>query len=123
MFEGKKVLLIDDDPQLRQLLEITLEIDGFEVVQAGNGQEALEQLGRSAPDLILLDMMMPVMNGLDFLQNLRQKMACGIPVLALTAMEKADSRERIIAAGANDVLFKPIDTQEMLARIGVILNG
>ena len=122
MASTKTVLLIDDDPDLRQLMGITLELDGYHVIEAENGKEALTQIQQERPDLIMLDMMMPVMDGLSFVTELRRDPLQNIPVLALTAMDNAGSRQQVLDAGANDILFKPANTATLLTKVAEMLR-
>ena len=117
------ILLVDDDDAIRDLLSIVLEGSGYRVQTAADGRQAKEALSQqqSAPDLIVLDMMMPVMDGLAFLQWLRQERRATIPVLGLTAMEKAGSQQAILDAGATLVIFKPVNTPHLVTAVNKLL--
>ncbi|HXU79407.1 MAG TPA: response regulator, partial [Methylomirabilota bacterium] len=111
------VLIIDDEIQNRALLRDPLEARGFQVAEAVNGAEALEHIAHSPPDVILLDLMMPGMNGYEVCQRLKRDPATApIPILMVTAL--SDRKERLlgIQAGANDFLNKPIDVQDLILR-------
>lgn len=114
-----KILLVDDDAGLVELLAQVMELEGFTIDIATNGQEALEKLD-SSHDLILLDVMMPVLNGIETLKRIRQKFET--PVLMLTA--RGDEIDRVIGLelGADDYLPKPFNDRELVARMKAILR-
>ncbi|MGL4715930.1 MAG: response regulator [Aeromonas sp.] len=115
-----KILLVDDDLELTQLLTEILLLEGFQVTVAEEGTAGLQQLTEQAFDLVLLDVMMPRLDGLAMLTQLRKTQ--DTPVLMLTA--RGDSQDRIngLEAGADDYLAKPFDDRELLARIRAILR-
>jgi len=119
--EAQRILVVDDSKVVRQLVTLSLQKEGYHVHAAANGQEAIALLGDWMPDLIVLDMMMPVMDGLQFLEW-RNQHHPRLPVLALTGMERPDAREQILAAGANAVLFKPMQMPELLATVERLLD-
>ena len=114
-----KILLVDDDEGLVELLAQVMELEGFTIDIANNGQEALEKLD-SSHDLILLDVMMPILNGIETLKRIRQKFET--PVLMLTA--RGDEIDRVIGLelGADDYLPKPFNDRELVARMKAILR-
>ncbi|MGE6109189.1 response regulator [Aeromonas sobria] len=115
-----RILLVDDDLDLTQLLHEILTLEGFQVTVADDGEQGLHQLALHAFDLILLDVMMPRLNGFAMLARLRERL--DTPVLMLTA--RGDSQDRVngLEAGADDYLAKPFDDRELLARIRAILR-
>jgi DNA-binding response OmpR family regulator len=126
MNTAKKILLIDDDEDLRNLLGIYLKMSGYEVFHANHGQEGKEQLQTLIPELIILDMMMPVLDGMGFLKWLRndsQQSQRNIPVLALTGRSKKDTKTIVEDLGATDIVFKPCDPQEIVDRSQKILGS
>lgn len=114
-----KILLVDDDIELTALLTDILEMEGFDVVEANNGEQGLAKVDASV-DLILLDVMMPLMNGTEMLRRLREKHAT--PVLMLTAKGEEIDRVLGLELGADDYLPKPFSDRELLARIRAILR-
>lgn len=114
-----RVLVVDDEEQNRTLLRDPLEAHGYAVSEATNGAEALRQVTQAPPDVILLDVMMPEMDGFEVCRRLKQDPATApIPVLMVTAL--TDRKERLlgIKSGANDFLSKPVDLQDTLLRVG-----
>jgi two-component system, OmpR family, response regulator MprA len=112
----ERVLVVDDDPPLRRMLERTLAAEGFEVTVAADGGAALLAAERSAPDLIVLDVAMPVLDGLAVCRRLRDK-GLPTPILMLTARDAVPDRVRGLEAGADDYLVKPFAVQELVARL------
>jgi two-component system, OmpR family, response regulator MprA len=110
------VLLVDDDPALRQALQLALHLDGYRVAVAPDGAQALAALPDVRPDLLVLDLMMPYVNGLEVCRRMR---AAGdrTPILALTARDQVDDRVAGLDAGADDYLVKPFALAELRARL------
>jgi len=115
-----KVLVIDDDERLRKLLREYLEENGFYVFSVGDGSEALKTIEREAPDIIILDIMLPGKDGLDVLKEINRKYS--IPVIMLTA--KGEDTDRIIGLelGADDYIAKPFNPRELLARMRAVMR-
>ncbi|QXB01242.1 response regulator [Aeromonas sp. FDAARGOS 1416] len=115
-----RILLVDDDLELTQLLTEILTLEGFQVTVAEDGEEGLQRLAEQSFDLVLLDVMMPKLNGFAMLAQLRKTHET--PVLMLTA--RGDSQDRVngLEAGADDYLAKPFDDRELLARVRAILR-
>ncbi|MEZ4510663.1 MAG: hybrid sensor histidine kinase/response regulator [Chloroflexota bacterium] len=112
------ILVVDDNESVRELLHMLLEARGHNVALAKNGQEALEIMSRSVIDLVLLDIMMPVMDGYDVLRWMRAKPELSSkPVVVLTALNDTDSIIKCIELGADDYLFKPINRAILMARV------
>ena len=115
-----KVLVVEDEEDIAALVVSALESDGFEVVSASNGMEAMERVEKDHPDLVVLDVMMPVISGLEVLQNIRQK--GNTPVILLTALESEDNRVRGLQLGADDYIVKPFSVRELSARVTALLR-
>jgi two-component system response regulator MprA len=113
---AETVLVVDDDPPLRRMLERTLTAEGFEVTVAGDGGAALVAAERSAPDVIVLDVAMPVLDGLAVCRRLRAK-GLPTPILMLTARDAVPDRVQGLEAGADDYLVKPFAVEELIARL------
>ena len=117
----KRILIVDDDDEIRELLEFDIASSGYFVDVATNGLEGLNKALNNTYDLILLDVMMPKMNGFEVCKNIRQaKLA--VPVLMLTAKGTIDDKTTGFDCGADDYLVKPFDIQEVLLRIRVLLR-
>lgn len=114
----KKILLVEDNQVNRELVREMLEGGEFEVFEAENGLEALHMLPKTAPDLVLLDIQMPVLDGMSAIRQLRQKpQYADLPVVALTAYAMVGDKERVLAAGFTGYLSKPIERKSLLAEI------
>lgn len=114
------ILLIDDDIEFTELLNELLSLEGFEITIAHNGQEGLDKLESNCYDLVLLDVMMPVKNGIETLKELRQNFT--LPVLMLSARDDQIDRILGLELGADDYLPKPFNDRELIARIKAILR-
>jgi DNA-binding response OmpR family regulator len=117
---GKRVLVVDDDPDIRELLFTALEDEGFEVVPAGNGQEALAVIKSFRPDVIVLDLMMPVMDGWQFVQEMRARDE-DIPIVLLSAARDLKTHAKALAAA--DIIEKPFDLAELLPKIARVASA
>jgi two-component system response regulator MprA len=115
------VLVVDDDGPIRRMLERTLAADGYEVTGAAGGGEALAAIERSTPDLVVLDVAMPDVDGLSVCRRLRAK-GLGLPILLLTARDAVADRVRGLDAGADDYLVKPFAAEELLARVRALVR-
>jgi two-component system response regulator MprA len=114
-------LVVDDDPQLREALTRALELDGYEVGTASNGAKALEAVGKQRPDVMVLDVMMPYVGGLDVCRTLRERND-RLPILVLTARDEVGDRVAGLDAGADDYLTKPFALDELRARLRALLR-
>ena len=116
----RRILLVDDDPNLLVVLAEQLRDDGFEVSTARDGQEALHRLDAGWPDLILLDLMMPKVDGLALAREI--KAAADLPIIVLSAIDTADSKARLLDEVAEDYVSKPYHYPELRARIERVLR-
>jgi len=113
------VLVVDDEEQNRSLLRDPLEARGYEIAEAENGLLALQKVAKRPPDVILLDLMMPRMDGFEVCRRLKKDLKTAhIPILIVTALSERKERLMGIEAGANDFLNKPIDIQDVILRVG-----
>ena len=121
---SRSILIVDDEPQTRDLLRLMLKRDGFEVFEAEDGYEALEKVKALVPDMVLLDVMMPDIDGLTVCRRIREdKMLAGMPVLMLSARTHLEAVEQGILAGATRYLAKPIGRKELLRHIREVFDG
>jgi DNA-binding response OmpR family regulator len=119
--EGEKILIVEDDRSLRAGLALNLRAGGYAVVTAADGPEGLRAAFDEAPDLVLLDLMLPGMSGLEILQELRTR-GLQTPVLILTARDRLPDKLEGFGLGADDYITKPFDLRELLARIDAALR-
>lgn len=117
---GRRVLLVDDDPTVAEVASSYLRANGFVVEEAGDGFAALQAAERTAPDLIVLDRMLPGIDGLEVFRRLRERMAT--PVILLTALGSEDDRIAGLEAGADDYLAKPFSPRELVLRVQSVLR-
>ncbi|MFZ0547492.1 MAG: response regulator transcription factor [Candidatus Promineifilaceae bacterium] len=117
---ARTIMVVDDDAAIRQMLRVNLEQEGFRIVTASNGREALFVLRQEKPDLIILDLMMPEMGGYEFMRAYSQE--SDTPVIMLTA--KIDETDKVLGLefGADDYLTKPFSMRELIARIRALLR-
>ncbi len=114
------ILLIEDDRNISELLQLYLEKEGYAVITAPDGRQGLEKFRAATPDLILLDVMMPVMNGWETCRAIRAESQ--VPIIMLTAKSETDDKVMGLKAGADDYITKPFEMKEVLARIEAILR-
>lgn len=118
--EKYKILVADDDPNICELLRLYLEKEGYEAVIASNGEEAVSLFLKSSPDLVLLDIMMPKLDGWQTCKRIRETSDC--PIIMLTAKGEVFDRVLGLDLGADDYIVKPFDTKEVIARIKAVLR-
>jgi DNA-binding response OmpR family regulator len=114
------ILVVDDEPRYLRLLEANLHTEGYEVLTAQNGKEAVEMFSANPVDLIVLDVMMPQMDGFETCQRIRQY--SNVPIIILTARGEEHDRVRGLDVGADDYLVKPFSVMELLARVRAVLR-
>ena len=117
----RNILLVEDEEKLARFVELELQHEGYEVKKSGNGREALEIAEKGGFDLILLDIMLPGLNGLEVLRRLRP--VSDVPVILLTARDAVMDKVAGLDAGASDYITKPFAIEELLARIRVVLRN
>ncbi len=119
----ERVLVADDDPDILTVVKVNLELDGFEVETAVDGEDALQKATSNPPNVIILDIMMPRMDGLTALHRLRsQATTASIPIILLTARGLPEDRVRGLELGADDYITKPFDITELAARVRAVLR-
>jgi diguanylate cyclase (GGDEF)-like protein len=120
---SERVLVVDDDRDIARFVELNLSLEGFEVEVAHDGEEAIAKATSYLPDLILLDVMMPVVDGVEVVRRLRaQSSTAAIPVVMLTAKSLSADKVVGLTAGADDYIVKPFDTLELVARVRTTLR-
>ena len=115
-----KILLVDDDPNIRQLVNLYLKKEDYDVVLADRGDTALEKFKSDAPNLILLDLMLPGMDGWQVCREVRK--TSNVPIIMLTAKDETFDKVLGLELGADDYMVKPFDTKELVARIKAVLR-
>ncbi len=120
MTKGTKILVVDDEKLYRHLLEINLGTEGYEVITAVNGEECLDHVSKRHPDLVILDVMMPKLDGFSTLERIRQ--FSDVPVIMLTGKNEERDRVRGLDAGADDYVAKPFSATELIARVRSVLR-
>jgi DNA-binding response OmpR family regulator len=120
MSQTKTILVVDDEPRYVRLVEVNLTTEGYTVETAGNGQQAVEAVAAKQPDLLLLDVMMPIMDGFTACERIREFST--LPIIILTAKGEERDRVRGLDAGADDYIVKPFSAQELLARVRAVLR-
>ena len=116
----RRVLVVDDEPRMIHFIRLNLEHDGFEVVETTSGTKALDKLRDQLPDLILLDVMMPDLDGFETLRLIRE--ISTVPVIMLTAKGQEDDRVRGLELGADDYVTKPFSPRELVSRVRAVLR-
>jgi len=115
-----KILVVDDEKRMVRFIQLNLEQDGFQVITAYNGEQALEQVRTQLPDLVLLDIMMPDIDGFQVLEKIREVNT--VPVIMLTAKGEEDDRVKGLELGADDYITKPFSPRELVSRIKAVLR-
>ena len=118
--DGSKILIIEDDPTLVRLLKINLEREGYQVDSAPDGLQGLQRAYAGKPELVIMDIMMPAMDGWGVCRRLRE--ACDVPILMLTCLSNVEDKVKGLSLGADDYLPKPFDMEELLLRIEALLR-
>ena len=121
MVHSTKILIIDDEAPIRRLLKVSLKSQGYTITEAASGKEGIEQAAMSHPDIIILDLGLPDMDGLKVLRAIREWSQ--VPVIVLTVRDSEIDKVSLLDAGANDYITKPFSVPELLARIRVVLRS
>jgi two-component system KDP operon response regulator KdpE len=119
-FERRRILVVDDEERMVRFIRLNLEHDGFQVSEAFNGRQAVQKLRDVNPDLILLDVMMPDLDGFEVLEMVRE--ISNVPVVMLTAKGEEDDRVRGLELGADDYVTKPFSPRELVSRVRAVLR-
>ncbi|MBI5199275.1 MAG: response regulator [Nitrospirae bacterium] len=120
---AQKILIVDDDQTILKVEEYNLRKAGYEVITAGNGEEAIKKVQEEKPDLVILDVRMPLMDGYEVCQRIREnRIKSHIPVLMLSVKKETEDKVKGLKTGADDYIVKPFDPQELLARVEVNLR-
>jgi two-component system, OmpR family, KDP operon response regulator KdpE len=114
------VLVVDDEPQILRVIRASLPLRGYEVITASSGEEALDQIGKQVPDLIILDLVMPEMSGLDVCRRVREFST--VPIIVLSAKGAESDKVSALDLGADDYVTKPFGMDELLARVRAVLR-
>jgi two-component system KDP operon response regulator KdpE len=119
-FTNRRILVVDDEERMVRFIRLNLEHDGFQVIEAYNSQQAMDRLRENLPDLILLDVMLPDIDGFEMLRMVRENH--DIPVIMLTAKSEEDDRVRGLELGADDYVTKPFSPRELVSRVRAVLR-
>jgi DNA-binding response OmpR family regulator len=121
---GRKVLVVDDDPAIQRVLSQTLQLEGHDITIAGDGQEAIDKLDGYLPDVVILDVMMPRMNGYEVLTKIRSdQRTANLPVILLTAKSSIEDVWQGWHAGVDYYMTKPFDVEELLRFLEFVFAG
>lgn len=118
--KDRRILVVDDEERMVRFIRLNLEHDGFRVIEAFNGSQAIEKVRNSLPDLVLLDVMMPDIDGFEVLRIIRE--VSNVPVIMLTAKGEEDDRVRGLELGADDYITKPFSPRELASRVRAVLR-
>ncbi len=119
-YKNRRILVVDDEERIVRFIRLNLEHDGFQVIEAYRGNEAIQRLRDAIPDLILLDVMLPDIDGFEVLKMVRE--ISSIPVIMLTAKGEEDDRVRGLELGADDYVTKPFSPRELVSRVRAVLR-
>jgi two-component system KDP operon response regulator KdpE len=119
-FERRRILVVDDEERMVRFIRMNLEYDGFQVSEAFNGKQAIQKIRDVTPDLILLDVMMPDLDGFEVLETVRE--VSNVPIIMLTAKGEEDDRVRGLELGADDYVTKPFSPRELVSRVKAVLR-
>jgi DNA-binding response OmpR family regulator len=120
MEDAKLILVVDDEPRMRRFMRMNLDLEGYRVIEAENGLEAVNRVRDDLPDMVLMDVMMPEMDGFEALRLIRETST--VPVIMLTVKGEEDDRVRGLELGADDYVTKPFSPRELASRIMAVLR-
>jgi DNA-binding response OmpR family regulator len=120
MEDAKLILVVDDEPRMRRFMHMNLDLEGYRVIEAENGLEAVNRVRDNLPDLVLLDVMMPELDGFEALRLIRE--TSNVPVIMLTVKDEEEDRVRGLELGADDYVTKPFSPRELASRIKAVLR-
>jgi len=121
--ERPRVLVAEDEPMTRMLVKVLLEREHFEVIEATNGREAVDMATSQRPDLLLIDLNMPEVDGFEAIVRLRRDLSlAGMPVIVVTSAEGPEIERRVLQLGADDYIIKPFDPDILLSRINAVFR-
>jgi len=120
MEDAKLILVVDDEPRMRRFMRMNLDLEGYRVIEAENGLEAVNRVRDDLPDMVLMDVMMPEMDGFEALRLIRETST--VPVIMLTVKGEEDDRVRGLELGADDYVTKPFSPRELASRIKAVLR-
>lgn len=118
--DTRRILVVDDEPRMTRFIRMNLDLEGFSVHEAYDGKEALDRVREVLPDLVILDVMMPKLDGFQTLQMMRE--VSSVPVIMLTARASEDDRVRGLELGADDYITKPFSPRELVSRVRAVLR-
>src|SRR5574338_1489404 len=119
-FDRRRILVVDDEERMVRFIRMNLEPDGFQVSEAFNGKQAISKMRDVTPDLMLLDVMMPDLDGFEVLETVRE--ISNVPVIMLTAKGEEDDRVKGLELGADDYITKPFSPRELVSRVRAVLR-
>jgi len=120
MEDAKLILVVDDEPHMRRVMRMNLDLEGYRIIEAENGLEAVNRVRDDLPDMVLMDVMMPEMDGFEALGLIRE--TSNAPVIMLTVKDEEDDRIRGLELGADDYVTKPFSPRELASRIKAVLR-
>ncbi len=118
--DSKLILIVDDEARMRRFMQMNLDLEGYRVIEAGNGLEAIDRVRENLPDLVLLDVMMPEMDGFEALRIIRE--TATVPVIMLTVRNDESDKVKGLELGADDYVTKPFSPRELASRIKAVLR-
>ncbi len=121
-FKGKNILIVEDDPNIRRLIKICLENEGYEILEAGNGEEGMDIFSKFDPCFVILDLMLPKVSGEELCKWMRGDLKSNVPIIMLTAKVGEQDKIRGLQTGADDYITKPFSLNELAARVEAVLR-